>query len=70
MKDRFRITVAGIDITTREKVLRRVCFANCLDAFNYAFRYGRYFVSFRDEMKDITIYDIDALTAYYENMMI
>lgn len=70
MTDRYRVTFAGVDITTGEKVLRTISFKNFLDACYYAFRYGRYFVSYHDTDTNITIYDIDALTAYYENMMI
>lgn len=70
MTDRYRVTTASVSAETGEMLMYSKGFANCIDAFNYAFAHGTDFVSYRDDMLNITIYDIDALTAYYENMMI
>ena len=70
MKQIYRVTTASVSAETGEMLMYSKGFANCIDAFNYAFAHGTDFVSYRDDVYDITIYDIDALTAYYENMMI
>lgn len=61
---RFRITYCY------EMQLYTACFANIIDAYHFACDAGQYFVSFRDSEQGISIFDIDALTAYYENLMI
>lgn len=50
--------------------LKSYSFSDFVSACNFAFKYGRYFESFYDNEKDIFINHIDALTAYYENMMV
>ena len=50
--------------------LQSYSFPDFVRACNFAFKYGRYFESFYDNEKDIFINHIDALSAYYENMMV
>ncbi|MBP5433131.1 hypothetical protein [Ruminococcus sp.] len=70
MKDRYRVTTAAASAETGEMLMYSKGFSDFISACNYAFANGTDFVSYRDNVYDITIYDIDALTAYYENMMI
>lgn len=70
MSERFRVTTASVSAETGEMLMYSKGFADFISACRYAFSSATDFVSFRDNDKDITIYDIDALTAYYENMMI
>lgn len=67
---RYRITIAQLDNITGEYSLYCVHFANCEKALQFAFAHGTEFVSYRDRVSNITIYDIDELTAYNENMQI
>lgn len=70
MTDRYKVTTAVISAETGEMLMYSKGFSDFISACNYAFANGTDFVSYHENDTNITIYDIDALTAYYETMMI
>lgn len=66
----MRFTIILRVNTQYAECLKSYSFSDFVSACNFAFRYGRYFESFYDIEKDILINHIDALTAYYESMMV
>lgn len=66
MSTNYKVTLAHISAETGEMLMFSIGFAKCNDALECAIANATDFISYRDVKSNISIYDIDVLTALYK----